>query len=356
MCIRDSRLSSQCRRAVPFRIDSGIAFSQPQRRPRARVFRGWSHGGSDHRIGQDREFARGFASVSYTHLRAVLAAFAERGIRFVKDSLVRALDPGRKVAVLSDGTELPYELFLGVPVHRVPAVVVESGLALDAFNWVPVNKKTLETAFPGVYAVGDVNGVGTPKAGVFAEGAARVVAAAIIAQVRGGPPPEGYRGCLLYTSGAVGGAAARACHSHVARGEPVAAGTATAGGKHGSVDGGRGDRAVDHFLVRGNVPEVPTVDGFSHLAGDSRGPRCALGDDGDLATHRRDFRDPAGAAGFERCARGGVERGRGQHIGRPQEGAAGERAGGGANFPFAAAAGLRGIVYPQLHELSLIHI
>ena len=53
--------------------------------------------------------------------RAILAAFAERGIRFVKDSLVQALDPGRKVAVLSDGTEMPYELFLGVPVHRVPA-------------------------------------------------------------------------------------------------------------------------------------------------------------------------------------------------------------------------------------------
>ncbi len=110
--------------------------------------------------------------------QAILAAFAERGIRFVKDSLVRALDPGRKVAVLSDGTEMPYELFLGVPVHRVPEVVVESGLAADAFGWVPVNKKTLETTFPGVYAVGDVNGVGTPKAGVFAEGAARVVAAA----------------------------------------------------------------------------------------------------------------------------------------------------------------------------------
>ena len=53
--------------------------------------------------------------------QAILAAFAERGIRFVKDSLVKALDPGRKVAVLSDGTEMPYELFLGVPVHRVPA-------------------------------------------------------------------------------------------------------------------------------------------------------------------------------------------------------------------------------------------
>jgi ABC-type antimicrobial peptide transport system permease subunit len=45
-----------------------------------------------------------------------------------------------------------------------------------------------------------------------------------------------------------------------------------------------------------------------------------------------------------------VLKGHGQRIGRPQEGAAGERAGGGANFTFAAAAGLRGIVYPQLHE------
>jgi sulfide:quinone oxidoreductase len=126
--------------------------------------------------------------------QAILAAFAERGIRFVKDSLVRALIPDRKVAVLSDGAEMPYELFLGVPVHRVPAVVVESGLAVDAFGWVPVNKQTLETAFRGVYAVGDVNGVGTPKAGIFAEGAARVVAASIIAQIRGGPSPEAYRG------------------------------------------------------------------------------------------------------------------------------------------------------------------
>jgi sulfide:quinone oxidoreductase len=126
--------------------------------------------------------------------QAILAAFTERGIRFVKDNLVRALDPGRKVAVLSDGTELPYELFLGVPVHRVPAVVVESGLAADAYAWVQVNKQTFETKFPGVYAIGDVNGVGTPKAGVFAEGAGRTVAASILAQVGKGPSPEPYRG------------------------------------------------------------------------------------------------------------------------------------------------------------------
>jgi sulfide:quinone oxidoreductase len=126
--------------------------------------------------------------------QAILAAFAERGIRFVKDNVVKSLDPSRKVAVLSDGTELPYALFLGVPVHRVPQVVVESGLAAHPYDWVPVHKPTLETKFPGVYAVGDVNGVGTPKAGVFAEGSAKIVGAAIIAQIRNGTPPEPYKG------------------------------------------------------------------------------------------------------------------------------------------------------------------
>jgi sulfide:quinone oxidoreductase len=45
-----------------------------------------------------------------------------------------------------------------------------------------------------VYAVGDVKGVGTPKAGVFAEGSARIVAAAIAAKLRGGPSPDAYDG------------------------------------------------------------------------------------------------------------------------------------------------------------------
>ena len=124
--------------------------------------------------------------------QAILAGFAARGIRYIKDSLVTSLDPQRKLAVLNDGRQLPYALFLGVPVHRPPGVVLESGLAVD--GWVPVNKATLETRFPGVYAVGDVNSVGTPKAGVFAEGAAKVAAAGIIAQLRGGQPPAPYDG------------------------------------------------------------------------------------------------------------------------------------------------------------------
>ena len=124
--------------------------------------------------------------------RALVAAFAEREIEFVPSRRVTSLDPGRHVAVLDDGSEMPYDLFLGVPKHRAPDVVAASGMTDDGY--VPVNPKTLETRFPGVYAVGDVATIGVPKAGVFAEGAASVVAASLIARLRGGAQPGAYDG------------------------------------------------------------------------------------------------------------------------------------------------------------------
>jgi sulfide:quinone oxidoreductase len=124
--------------------------------------------------------------------RALLSAFSERGIKFVPGRRVASLDPGRRAAVLDDGSELPYELYLGVPRHCAPKVVEVSGMAEN--GWVPVNPRTLETRFAGVYAVGDIANTGTPKAGVFAEGAARAVAASLIARIRGGDRPGDYAG------------------------------------------------------------------------------------------------------------------------------------------------------------------
>jgi sulfide:quinone oxidoreductase len=124
--------------------------------------------------------------------RALEAAFAERDIRFVPGCRVSSVDSARGVVALDDGTELAYDLFLGVPKHRAPDVVIKSGMTEDGF--VPVSSKTLATRFPGVYAVGDVTTAGVPKAGVFAEGAARVVAASVIASVRGGEQPPPYDG------------------------------------------------------------------------------------------------------------------------------------------------------------------
>ena len=79
-----------------------------------------------------------------------------------------------------------------MPKHRAPEVVIESGITEDGY--VPVDPATLATKVPGVYAVGDVATAGVPKAGVFAEGAARIVAQHLIAQIQGGVEPDRHLG------------------------------------------------------------------------------------------------------------------------------------------------------------------
>lgn len=123
---------------------------------------------------------------------ALVAEFRARGIDLVTERRVASIDPGRSVAVLDDGSELAFDLFLGVPKHRAPDVVIASGMTEDGY--VPVDSRTLRTAYPGVYAVGDVATVGVPKAGVFAESAARIVALDLIAQARGEESGARYGG------------------------------------------------------------------------------------------------------------------------------------------------------------------
>lgn len=124
--------------------------------------------------------------------QSFLDALAERGMEYVPNQLVAELDTRSKEARLASGGSIPYDLFVGIPVHRVPEVVEQSGLAVD--GWVPVDNATLTTRFPNVYALGDVVGAPVAKAGVFAEAAARVVADNIAAHLRGGVPELTYEG------------------------------------------------------------------------------------------------------------------------------------------------------------------
>lgn len=118
--------------------------------------------------------------------------FAERGIELRAGRRVSSLDGERGLVALDDGVELAYDLFLGVPKHRAPDVVIESGIT--EHGYVPVDQATLQTRFDGVYAVGDVATAGVPKAGVFAEGAGRIVAQQILARWCGGARPERHLG------------------------------------------------------------------------------------------------------------------------------------------------------------------
>lgn len=138
---------------------------------------------------------------------ALEAMLEERGIGYFPQHAVTRVDAGSGTIYFGDEA-VPYDLLVGIPPHRAPSVVTDSGL-VDATGYVPVHPQTLEiladadtleTRYPNVFAIGDVtsvrllNSMLLPKAGVFAEGQARVVAAAITADIADEPKPRGFDG------------------------------------------------------------------------------------------------------------------------------------------------------------------
>jgi sulfide:quinone oxidoreductase len=128
------------------------------------------------------------------------------GIGFLREQVATAVEDG---GVVFGDSRRPFDLLLGVPPHRVPKVVAESGLT-GSGPWVKVDPRTLETGQPGVYAIGDVtalplaNGQMLPKAGAFAEAQGEVVAARIAATLGGSQPISTFAGdgaCFLETGG-----------------------------------------------------------------------------------------------------------------------------------------------------------
>jgi sulfide:quinone oxidoreductase len=121
-------------------------------------------------------------------------ALAARDIEELPEHLVTSIDPATHTAHLASGGTLAYDLFVGIPIHRAPDPLTASGLAVN--GWVPVDQTNLNlrTQFEQVYAIGDVcSGPRTvPKAGIFAESAALVVADDIAASITGGEPPAPY--------------------------------------------------------------------------------------------------------------------------------------------------------------------
>jgi len=131
----------------------------------------------------------------------------DRGIGHHFGQQATEIDPSSRVIRFGDET-VPYDLLVGIPPHRAPSALRQAGL-LDSSGYVPVHPQTLEllsevdtleVQYPGVYAIGDVaavrlmNSMLLPKAGVFAEGQAQVVAAAIAADINREDKPRGYEG------------------------------------------------------------------------------------------------------------------------------------------------------------------
>ncbi|MCS7206456.1 MAG: NAD(P)/FAD-dependent oxidoreductase [Dehalococcoidia bacterium] len=138
--------------------------------------------------------------------QALLGMLQQRNIRFVPGHRWTKVDPDKRVLTFENGAQAEYDLLIAIPPHQAPAVVRAAGLT-DQRGWVPVDKGTLRTQHPNVYALGDVTiiplptGFALPKAGVFAHAQGKIVARNLVSAIAGGQQAQfnGYGACFLET-------------------------------------------------------------------------------------------------------------------------------------------------------------
>jgi len=144
---------------------------------------------------------------------AVRQLLAEKSIPYHPEHQVTSVDATARRLEFANGTHAEFDLLAHVPPHRPPRVVRESALAGET-GWIAVDRHTLETRFPGVYAIGDVVsiplklGKPLPKAGVFAHGEAEVVAKNIASAILGQVPSARFDGngeCFIEIGGGKAG-------------------------------------------------------------------------------------------------------------------------------------------------------
>jgi sulfide:quinone oxidoreductase len=141
--------------------------------------------------------------------RAVRQMTESKGVGYHPEHQVKEVDAGSRKLHFANGVTAEYDLLAYVPPHRAPKAVRESGLTGES-GWIPVDRHTLATKHPGVFALGDVTGIPLklgrplPKAGVFAHYQAEVVAANIAHAITGRGAPARFDGageCFVETGG-----------------------------------------------------------------------------------------------------------------------------------------------------------
>ena len=140
---------------------------------------------------------------------AVRQMVETKGIAYHPQHQLREVDPENRRLRFTNGEEASFDLLAYVPPHRAPRVVREAQL-VDEGGWITVDRHTLEAKHAGVYALGDVVaiplqlGKPLPKAGVFAQREAEVVAKNIARAITGKGRPASFDGegeCFIETGG-----------------------------------------------------------------------------------------------------------------------------------------------------------
>lgn len=140
--------------------------------------------------------------------RALRELIESKRIGYHPEHAMSAVDAARRRIRFANGSETDFDLLAYVPPHAAPKVAQEAGLCGES-GWIPVDRGTMQTRFPGVYALGDVAGImlssigrPLPKAGVLAHREAEVLAHNIACEITGRGAPKRFAGdgsCFIET-------------------------------------------------------------------------------------------------------------------------------------------------------------
>lgn len=140
--------------------------------------------------------------------RALRQMIEAKGIGYHPEHAVTAVDPARRRIRFANGAETDFALLAYVPPHGAPKVVQDAGLCGES-GWIPVDRETMQTRFPGIYALGDVTGITLssigkplPKAGVLAHNEAEMLAHNIAHEITGRGAARRFAGegsCFIET-------------------------------------------------------------------------------------------------------------------------------------------------------------
>lgn len=129
-----------------------------------------------------------------------------KGIGYHPNHVVTAVDPDHRRITFANGASAEFDLLAYIPPHRAPQPVRDAGMCGES-GWIPVDRETMATKFPGIFAIGDITGVmltsigkPLPKAGVFAHYEAEVVANNLVHAITGKGAPQRFTGdgeCFL---------------------------------------------------------------------------------------------------------------------------------------------------------------
>ncbi|MHB8337640.1 MAG: NAD(P)/FAD-dependent oxidoreductase [Ignavibacteriaceae bacterium] len=127
---------------------------------------------------------------------SVKEILTNKGIGFYPQNQMTSINYNERKVELAPGNSINYDLLVLIPPHKASKIISNSVL-VDESGWIPVDKDTLQTRFPNIFAIGDVTSITIPgrwhpdkpmklpKAGVFAHSQALTVSEIIAAKILG---------------------------------------------------------------------------------------------------------------------------------------------------------------------------